>query len=89
MTSTAFLGRLGIKFCVSYIALAPFANGWFCGPVTLGKNPGRFITGLYRRPDLRCRRRLAVKLDQHVALPLRISVEIQRAMKSADRPGDI
>ncbi len=67
--------------------LAPFPYGLFRGPVTLGKNPRRVVTGLYGRPDLRWRRRLTVKLDHHVALPSRASVKTQRAMKNAERRG--
>lgn len=69
------------------VTVALFPDGLFSGPVALRKNPGGFITGLYRSPDLRRRRPLAMKLDQHVALPSPASVKIQRAMKSADRRG--
>ena len=51
------------------------------------ENPSWFIAGLYCSSDLRRRRGLAMKLDQHVALPSRASVRTQRAMKSADRRG--
>jgi hypothetical protein len=69
------------------VALAPFPYGLLGRPAAVCKNPGRFIAGLYRRPDLRRRRGLAVKLDQHVALPSRASVRTQIAIKSADRRG--
>ena len=65
----------------------PFPHGLFSRPVAVCKNPGRFITGLYRGPDFRRRCGLAMKLDQHVALPFRTSVRTQRAMKSAERRG--
>ena len=68
-------------------ALTPFPYSLLRRPVAFRENPGGFIAGLYRRPDLRRRRCLAVKLDQHVALPSRASVRTQRAMKSADRRG--
>ena len=69
------------------VALAPFPYSLFSRPVAFRENPSWFIAGLYRRPDLRRRRCMAVKLDQHVALPSRASVRTQRAMKSADRRG--
>ncbi len=69
--------------------LVPFPYGLFRGPVTLGKNPRRVVTGLYGRPDLRWRHRLTVKLDHHVALPSRALVKTQRAMKNAERRGAI
>ena len=59
-------------------------------PFACSKRPHTFRTaGPYRRPDLRRCRCLAVKLDQHIALPSRASVRTQRAMKSADRRGAI
>jgi hypothetical protein len=39
------------------------------------------------RPVFRCRRRLAVKLDQHVVLPSHASFKTDLAMKRADRRG--
>ena len=55
----------------------------------LGKNRGRLIAGLDRRPHLRRRRRLAVKMDQHVRTPLRMSLRIDFAMKNAERRGSM
>ena len=40
-----------------------------------------------RRPHLRSRRCLAVKLDQHARTPLRMSLRIDLAMKKAERRG--
>ena len=45
--------------------------------------------GLDRRPHPRRRRRLLVKMDQHVRTPLRMSLRIDFAMKNAERRGSM
>ena len=47
------------------------------------------VTGLDRRPDLRGRRRLLVKLNQHGRTPLKMSLRTDLAMKNADRGGSM
>lgn len=53
----------------------------------LGNDPGRFLTDLCGRPDLRGRRRLAVKLDQHPDLLFRTSLKTELTVNNADRQG--
>lgn len=72
---------------IDAVALAPLPDGLLSCFVAIGKNPGRFITGLNCRPNLRLCCSLAVKFDQDVDLPSRTSFRTDRAMKSADRRG--
>ena len=67
----------------------PFVDGLLGRAEPLRQNRCRLITGLRRRPHLRCRRRLLVKMDQHVRTPLRMSLRADLAMKNADRRGDM
>jgi hypothetical protein len=56
-----------------------------CHPETLGKNRPCIIAVLNRRSDLRRRRRLLVKMDQHGRPPSRSSLRIDLATNRADR----
>ena len=71
------------------VAVFPFVDGLLGRAEPLRQNRRRRITGLDRRPHLRCRRGLAVKMDQHVRTPLRMSRRTDLAMKNADRRGDM
>ena len=71
------------------IALAPLVDGLRCHPETLGKNRPCIIAVLNRRSDLRRRRRLLVKMDQHGRPPSRSSLRTDLAMKRADRRGEM
>ncbi len=50
---------------------------------------GRLDAGLNCRPHLRRRRRLLVKMNQHVRTPSRMSLRTDLAMKNADRRGSM
>jgi hypothetical protein len=60
-----------------------------CHPETLGKNRPCIIAVLNRRSDLRRRRRLLVKTDQHGRPPSRSSLRIDLATNRADRRGEM
>ena len=49
----------------------------------------RLPAGLDRCPNLRRRRRLLVKMDQHARNPLRMSLRTDLAMKNAERRGSM
>ena len=53
------------------VALASFADRLQRHPEAFGKHRPRVIAGLDRRAHPGCRRRLAVKMDQHVNAPSR------------------
>ena len=67
------------------VALAPLPHRLLADPVALGHQPGRLVARLDRRPDLRRRRRLLVKRDQHVSPPSRYPRRIDLAMNRAVR----
>jgi hypothetical protein len=69
------------------VALAPFVDSLLRDPETLGQYWRRFRARLYRGPNLRRRRSLLVKMDQHGRTPSRTSLRTDLAMKSADRRG--
>ena len=85
--------RLKLVRCVAEvvdaITLAPLPDGLFRYPVAFRHHPCRISARLDRSPDLRRRRRLLVKRNQHLASPSRTSRKINRAMKSADRRGSM
>ena len=74
---------------VDAIALAPLPDRLLRNPVAFRNHPSGVCARLDRSPDLRRRRRLLVKRNQHVASPSRTSRKIDRAMKSADRRGSM
>jgi len=57
--------------------------------VALGQNRPGLIARLDLRPHLGRCRCLAVKMDQHVRAPSRISLRTDLAMKRADRRGEM
>ena len=74
---------------VDAIALAPLPDRLLRNPVAFCNHPSGVCTRLDRSPDLRRRRRLLVKRNQHLASPSRTSRKIDLAMKSADRRGSM
>ena len=75
----------GVAAVMNAVAVFPFADGLPGGAEARRQHRGRLITGLDRRPHLWRRRRLLVKMDQHVRTPLRMSLKTDLAMKKADR----
>ena len=70
---------------VEAIALAPLTDRLLQNPGAFRNHPSRVCTHLDRSPDLRRRRRLFVKGNQHVESPSRTSRRIDGVMNSADR----
>ena len=85
--------RLQPMACVAAIldavAIAPLIDGLRGNPEAFGKNCSGLITPLNGRSDLRGRRRLAMKMDQHGRPPSRISLRTNLAMNRADRRGEM
>ena len=79
----------GVAAVMHRVAMLPFGDGLLGRPEPPGQHRRRLIAGLDRRPNLRRRRRLAMKMDQHVRTPLRMSLRIDLAMKNAERRGDM
>ena len=74
---------------VDVVAAAPLPDRLLGDAVALGHHPRRFVARLDRSPDLRRRRRLLVKRDQHLSPPSRTSRSIDLAMNRADRRGSM
>ena len=71
------------------VAVLELVNSLLGGAEAFCQSRRRLITGLDRRPHLRRRRRLAVKMDQHACTPLRMSLKTDLAMKNAERRGSM
>ena len=71
------------------VAVLPFVDGLLGRAEPLRQHRGRLVTGLDRRPNLRRRRCLAVKMDQHGRTPFLMSLRTDLAMKTADRRGSM
>ena len=71
------------------VALAPFVDRLRRHTEALGQHRADLVARLDRRPHLRGRRGLLVKMDQHGRAPSLISLRIDLAMNSADRRGEM
>ena len=71
------------------VALAPFPDRLLRDPVALRHDPRGLVARLDQSPDLRRRRCLLVKRNQHGRTPFQISPRIDRAMNRADRRGSM
>ena len=71
------------------LTMPPFVDGLLGRAEPLRQGRRGLNAGLDRRPHLRRRRRLLVKMDQHVRTPLRMSLRTDLAMKNAERRGSM
>jgi hypothetical protein len=71
------------------VAPAPFVDRLLCHPEARGQHRATLVTLLDRCPQLGRRRCLAVKMDQHVRAPSRMSHSTDLAMNRADRRGEM
>ena len=79
----------GVAAVMHAVPVLPLVDGLLGRAKPLRQHRGWLVAGLDRRPHLRRRRRLAVKMDQHVRTPLRMSLRTDLAMKNAERRGDV
>ena len=77
----------GVAAILDTVTLAPLVDGLPGSPQTLRQHRRSLCTRLDRGPDLRCRRCLLVKMDQHGRTPSRTSLRADLATNSADRRG--
>ena len=85
-----FLFRLDLQpvrrvAVIHRVAMLSFADGLPGRPQPRRQRGGWLVIGLDRRPNLRRRRRLLVKMDLHVRTPLQKFFKIDLAMKNAER----
>jgi len=74
---------------VNSVAVFPFMNRLLSHAKPLRENRCRRVARPDRRPDLRRRRRLLMKMDQHGRPPSRSSLKTDLAMNKADRRGSM
>ncbi len=67
------------------VAMPPFVDGLLSRAEPFRQHRRGRVAGPDRSPNLRRRRRLLVKMDQHGRVPPRISLRTDRAMKNAER----
>ena len=71
------------------VAVPPFVDRVLGRAETFRQHRRRLFARLDRSPNLGRRRRLLVKMDQHVSTPFRMSLRNVLAMKNADRRGSM
>ena len=71
------------------VAMAPFVDRLLGRAEPFRQNRRGLSAGLDRRPNLRCRRCLLVKVDQHGRTSFRMSLRTDLAMKNAERRGSM